>query len=100
MVFGCWWYVNNPSLIEEITRMRIELLGPTFIPQHSDCRVLDQLIYKWDHSRRIIGKVLKDKFHDLAASGWRVTRQQVVQTVTAYLETNFTQFLERKVGAF
>ncbi|MCS7033879.1 MAG: glucuronate isomerase, partial [Phycisphaerae bacterium] len=45
MVFGCWWFVNNPSLIDEITRMRLELLGPTFIPQHSDARVLDQLIY-------------------------------------------------------
>jgi hypothetical protein len=27
MIFGCWWFVNNPSLIEEITRMRCELLG-------------------------------------------------------------------------
>jgi hypothetical protein len=26
-IFGCWWFLNNPSLIEEITRMRIELLG-------------------------------------------------------------------------
>src|SRR5262249_36959373 len=24
MVFGCWWFVNNPSLIDEITRMRFE----------------------------------------------------------------------------
>ena len=36
--------------------MRIELLGTSFIPQHSDARVLDQLIYKWDHSRQIIGE--------------------------------------------
>src|SRR5438874_6008804 len=54
MVFGCWWFLNNPSLVEEITRMRIELLGTSFIPQHSDARVLDQLIYKWDHSRAVI----------------------------------------------
>jgi hypothetical protein len=38
MVFGCWWFVNNPSLITEITRMRVELLGTSFIPQHSDAR--------------------------------------------------------------
>src|SRR5690606_3636134 len=36
MPFGCWWFLNNPSLIEEITRMRLELLGTGFIPQHSD----------------------------------------------------------------
>ncbi len=47
MVFGCWWFLNNPSLIEEMERMRFELLGTSFIPQHSDSRVLDQLIYKW-----------------------------------------------------
>lgn len=93
MVFGCWWYVNNPSIIEEITRMRMELLGPTFIPQHSDARVLDQLLYKWDHSRQIIAKVLKDKFNDLSRSGWIVTREQVKQTVVAFTEDNFVRFL-------
>lgn len=94
-VFGCWWYVNNPSLIEEITRMRMELLGPSFTPQHSDARILDQLIYKWDHSRQIIGKVLKDKFSDIAASGWNVTQEQVNGTVSGYLAGNFETFLSR-----
>jgi hypothetical protein len=97
-IFGCWWYVNNPSLIEEITRMRMELLGPSFTPQHSDARVLDQLLYKWDHSRQIIGKVLKDKFGDIAASGWNVTREQVQGTVNGYLSGNFERFLSLKVS--
>ncbi len=69
MVFGCWWFVNNPSLIDEITRMRVELLGTSFIPQHSDARVLDQLIYKWEHSRELIADVLADKYADVAATG-------------------------------
>jgi hypothetical protein len=98
MVFGCWWYVNNPSLIEEITRMRMELLGPSFSPQHSDGRVLDQLIYKWEHSRQIIAKVLKDKLNDLGRSGWNVTREQVNQTIGGFLEGNFSHFLTRTVG--
>ena len=34
--FGCWWFLNNPSIIREITAERIELLGTSFIPQHSD----------------------------------------------------------------
>jgi len=94
-IFGCWWYVNNPSLIEEITRMRIELLGPIFTPQHSDARVLDQLIYKWDHGRQIIAKVLTDKFTDLAKAGWKVTQEQITQAATGYLNTNFTRFIAR-----
>ncbi len=60
--FGCWWFLNNPSLIREITAMRLETLGLSFIPQHSDARVLDQLIYKWEHSRDIIGTVLAEKY--------------------------------------
>ena len=47
MPFGCWWFLNNPSIVEEITRERLELPGTTFIPQHSDARVLEQVIYKW-----------------------------------------------------
>jgi hypothetical protein len=94
-VFGCWWYVNNPSLIEEITRMRVELLGTEFTPQHSDARVLDQIIYKWDHSRKIVGKVLKEKFRDLKEAGWTVTREQVNGAVEGYLSKNFDRFLAR-----
>jgi hypothetical protein len=44
--------LNNPSLVEEITRMRLEMLGMSFIPQHSDARVLEQVIYKWRSSRQ------------------------------------------------
>jgi len=94
-VFGCWWYVNNPSLIEEITRMRVELLGIEFAPQHSDARILDQLVYKWDHSRRVIAKVLTEKFTDLAESGWPVTREEVGRAVHGYLSGNFERFLGR-----
>ena len=95
LVFGCWWYVNNPSLVEEITRMRVEMLGPSFVPQHSDARVLDQLIYKWSHSRTIIAKVLREKFSDLAETGFPVTRQQIAATVADYLGGNFERFLAR-----
>lgn len=75
--FGCWWFLNNPSLISEITAMRLELLGLSFIPQHSDARVLDQLIYKWTHSREIIGKVLGAKYDDLARTGWKSAEKEV-----------------------
>ena len=93
MVFGCWWFLNNPSLIEEIERMRFELLNTSFIPQHSDARVLDQLIYKWDHSRRVIGKVLTDKYQDLAATGWPISKSDIERDVKKLLAENFTNFL-------
>ena len=93
MVFGCWWFLNNPSLIEEITKMRVDLLGLSMIPQHSDCRVLDQLIYKWAHSRAIIGEVLADKYASLAVTGWRVTDEEIKRDVSDLFAGNFTRFL-------
>ena len=93
MVFGCWWFLNNPSLIEEITRMRLELLGTSFCPQHSDARILDQLIYKWDHSRKLIAKVLADKYADLAESGWRVDESHIRRDAALLLRDNFRSFL-------
>lgn len=77
VVFGCWWFLNNPSLIREITAMRLELLGLTFVPQHSDARVLDQLIYKWAHSRTIMSDVLASKYEDLAATGRHITEPEI-----------------------
>jgi len=92
MVFGCWWFLNNPSLIEEMTRMRIELLGTSVIPQHSDARVLDQIIYKWSHSRRIIADVLADKYADLAQAGWMPPEQEIRRDVADLFGGNFERF--------
>jgi hypothetical protein len=94
MIFGCWWFLNNPSLIDEITRMRLELLGLSMIPQHSDARVLDQLIYKWGHSRKIVGEALADKYEDLAATGWNVTEDEVKRDVHDLFSGNFWRFVK------
>ena len=95
MVFGCWWFLNNPSLVELITRMRIELLGTSFIPQHSDARILDQMLYKWDHSRRVIGKVLVDKYDDLVQTGYELTQAKIRADVAMLMRDNFRRFVKR-----
>jgi hypothetical protein len=92
MPFGCWWFLNNPSLILEITRMRVEFLGFGFIPQHSDARILDQLVYKWDHSRALIAEVLTEKYTDLLATGWPLTEAQVRRDVVRLFEGNLRDF--------
>ena len=95
MPFGCWWFLNNPSLIDEITRMRLEMLGTSFIPQHSDARILDQLLYKWPHSRRVIADALADMYVRLAQTGRRITRAEVERDAALLLAGNFQAFLER-----
>ena len=96
MVFGCWWFLNNPSIIDRMTRMRFELLGLSFIPQHSDARVLDQLIYKWDHSRRLIGGVLAEKYLDVMETGWEFTEEEIRKDLADLFSNNFWRFLDRK----
>ena len=91
-LFGCWWYCNDPSIIEEMTRQRLELLGATFTCQHSDARVLDQLIYKWSHTRPIIANVLQDKYGDLFDAGWRPTQEEVTRDVRNLFGGMFEEF--------
>lgn len=91
-LFGCWWFTNVPSLVEEMTRMRVELLGLSFTPQHSDARVLEQLVYKWDHSRRIIARVLAEKYWALAQTGWRTTRTEIERDVQDLFGGAFERF--------
>jgi len=93
-LFGCWWFLNNPSIIDEMTRMRLELLGLSMTPQHSDARVLDQAIYKWTHSREIISGVLMEKYIDLAETGWRVTEDEIRRDVAALFGGNFWSFVK------
>ena len=91
--FGCWWFTNTPQLIEEITTLRLELLGTSFTPQHSDARVLDQLLYKWNHSRSVLSRCLTRKYTDLAASGWLVRDSEIQRDVTELLGGGFDRFL-------
>jgi hypothetical protein len=80
-IFGCWWFTNVPALIDEITRLRLELVGLSMTPQHSDARVLDQIIYKWNHSKLIIATVLTEKYCDIAETGWSVTDDEIKRDV-------------------
>jgi hypothetical protein len=58
--------MNQPSIIKIVLKMRIDMLGLSFIPQHSDARVTDQLIYKWSHFKNILHEILYEYYEDLS----------------------------------
>jgi hypothetical protein len=94
--FGCWWFLNNPSIVEEITRERLEMLGTSFIPQHSDARVLEQLIYKWRNTRRTVSPILADAYRTVARDGRVVTREEISRDVERLFRTNFSKFSSQR----
>lgn len=98
MPFGCWWFLNNPSIVEEITRERIELLGTSFIPQHSDARVLEQVIYKWHNTRRTMAPILTNAYRLLLGDGVEIPRQKIQRDVNRLFRTNFEKWTGLQVG--
>jgi hypothetical protein len=96
MPFGCWWFVNNPSIVSEITRERLEMLGPTFIPQHSDACVLEHLISKWGQSRRVIASALSDCYEQLLHAGYAVSSDQIARDVNRMFAGNFRTWVGLK----
>lgn len=92
-IYGCWWYCNNPSIVDEMTRMRIEILGTGFTSQHSDARVLDQLIYKWNHSRHTIGTVLIEMYEKLMHSGWQLSREEIRRDIYRLFGGSYEEFM-------
>jgi hypothetical protein len=97
LVFGCWWFLNNPRLILEMTQMRLEMLGTSVVLQHSDARVLEQLIYKWAHFRSILAMVLQEKYAYLASLGWDVHEEEMRRDIRAVLGGYFEDFLELRL---
>jgi hypothetical protein len=93
MPFGCWWFLNNPSIVSEITRERLEMLGASFIPQHSDARVLEQLIYKWKHARKEIADALCDTYQQLLLSGRAVTADEISRDVSRLFSGNCKEWI-------
>lgn len=94
-IFGCWWFMNNPGLVDETTRMRIEMLGTSVTLQHSDARVLEQVVYKWRHTRETVGRVLAERYAALAASGWAISEEEIRRDVRKFFGGSFAEFLAR-----
>jgi hypothetical protein len=69
------------------------MLGTSFVPQHSDARILEQLIYKWRHSRRVIAECLCDAYEKLFASGRAVTREEILRDVALMFSGNFQKWM-------
>ncbi len=92
-LFGCWWFLNTQGLAEEVTRTRLELLGHSFTPQHSDARVLEQLIYKWSDARAMLARVLTDKYTALAQAGRSVPPEQIRAEVADFLGGSALRFI-------
>jgi hypothetical protein len=98
MPFGCWWFLNNPSIVEEITRERIELLGTSFIPQHSDARVLEQVIYKWRNTRRTLAPILTNAYKLLLQDGGRISRGDIQRDVNRLFRSNLENWTGLPAG--
>ncbi len=92
MPFGCWWFLNNPSIVEEMTRERLEMLGTSFIPQHSDARVLEQVIYKWRNTRRTLARILANTYRLLSDDGRPVTQDDIRHDINRLFRGNFESF--------
>jgi hypothetical protein len=95
MPFGCWWFLNNPSIVEEITRERIEMLGTSFIPQHSDARVLEQVIYKWRNTRATMAPILAQSYRLLSRDGRVVRKSDIQRDVRRLFRSNFEQWTDQ-----
>tara|TARA_A100001011_G_scaffold396480_1_gene494448 strand:+ start:444 stop:1646 length:1203 start_codon:yes stop_codon:yes gene_type:complete len=92
-IFGFWWFMNQPSLITLILNLRIELLGLNFIPQHSDARITDQLIYKWIHFKSLLSDILYKHYNDIQLKSFKISENQISDDVSKLLFKNSQNIL-------
>jgi len=57
--------------------------------------VLDQLIYKWTHTRAIVADVLADKYKLLFQAGWRPTGKEIHRDVRNCLGGAYEEFMAK-----
>jgi hypothetical protein len=78
--------------------MRLEMMGTGFTAQHSDSRVLEHLLYKWEHSRAVMAEALVDKFLDMVRAGWLPTQDEVRRDVDRLLGGSYHEFLDKPLS--
>jgi len=92
MPFGCWWFLNNPSIVEEMTRERLEMLGTSFISQNSDARILEQTIYKWRNTRRTLAPILANSYRLMSEDGRPATLEEIRRDIDRLFRSNFERW--------
>jgi len=56
---------------------------------------MDQVIYKWSHSREVITRALIDKYSDLEKTGWVVSDAELERDVKDLFGGAFETFCAR-----
>jgi len=92
-IFGFWWFMNQPSLIKQFLKMRIDMLGFSFIPQHSDARISDQLIYKWSHFKKILHPILLEYYQELINKNFPISEAILQRDINNLFSGNAKNFL-------
>ena len=85
-IVGFWWFNNNESIIENLLKQRFELLGDNFIVQHSDARIIDQLVYKWLDFKSIYIKVMVEKYQKLLSLGYKIKATDLERKINFHFE--------------
>jgi hypothetical protein len=65
------------------------------VPQHSDARILEQLLYKWPHSRRNIADALADQYAGVVENGRPVSTAEIARDVRRLFSDNFLNWTGR-----
>ena len=74
------------------------MLGWGFTAQHSDARVIEQLIYKWSHSKSIIADILIDKYNNLLQSGWSLDYDEVSCDIQKIFCGSYESFMDKQLA--
>ena len=83
---------ERDEVVEEMTRERLEMLGTSFIPQHSDARILEQVIYKWRNTRRTLAPILANCYRLMSEDGRPATRADIHHDINRLFRSNFEHF--------
>jgi hypothetical protein len=77
--------------------MRIEMMGAAFTAQHSDSRVLDQLLYKWPHARTTIAQVLSEEYQKLYDTGFECSRAEIRRDIAQLFGQSYEAFAAKSL---
>jgi len=73
------------------------MLGTAFTAQHSDARVVDQLLYKWSHSRSVISNCLIEEYVKVMKSGWVIRRSEIRRDVQRLFGVSYEEFMTKSL---
>ena len=88
LIYENFFCYKNSNLLDKMIN---------FTERHNRVNVLEQLLYKWNYSKKKIAKILNKQYQNLQEIGWKLTQEEIEKDINYLFRDTYLNFMNKKL---